>query len=467
MDPVFTLVLAGGSGTRLWPLSREEFPKQFLRIEEGCSLYQCTLRRAFAVGDPARTRVLSSVRFGAMALLQAREMLDVPQSFVVEEPCPKNTAPAIALGLLALMEECGATRESVVFVCPSDHIIYGPELFQDAVRSAAAAARAGNVCVFGIPPTRPDTGFGYVRAGEPFGEWRKVERFVEKPSSEKAEEYLKTGGYFWNGGMFVFTVGTMLDALAEHLPETAPLIEKGYDAFLDAFPALPSISIDYAVLERIPNVALVPLEAPWTDIGSWDALYEFSEKDAAGNVVKGRIVAEGCSNSLFLSTKRLVAAVDVSDFLIVDSPDALLIAPRGSSQRVRAIVDRLKAENAVEVVRSPEGARPWGGYELLHQGERFAIKRVTVLPGKRLSLQYHHHRSEHWVVVRGTALVTRDGEERYVNEGESVFIPKHCVHRLENPGKVTLELVEIRGGEYIEEDDIVRIEDDYGRTTAR
>ncbi|HRV99175.1 MAG TPA: sugar phosphate nucleotidyltransferase, partial [Aminobacteriaceae bacterium] len=227
MNPVFTLVLAGGSGTRLWPLSREEFPKQFLRIEEEGSLYQCTLRRAFAIGDPSRTKVLSSVRFGAMALLQARELLDVPQNFVVEEPCPKNTAPAVALGLLALMEECGATRESVVFVCPSDHIIREPGVFEEAVRTASAAARNGNVCVFGIPPTRPDTGFGYVRAGGPCGEWRKVERFVEKPSLEKAEEYLEAGDYFWNGGMFIFTVGTMLDALAEHLPETAPLIEKG------------------------------------------------------------------------------------------------------------------------------------------------------------------------------------------------------------------------------------------------
>jgi len=224
MEPVFTLVLAGGSGTRLWPLSREEFPKQFLRIEEGCSLYQCTLRRAFALGDPARTKVLSSVRFGAMALLQARELLDVPQSFVVEEPCPKNTAPAIALGLLALMEECGATREDVVFVCPSDHIIYGPELFQDAVRAAAAAARAGNVCVFGIPPTRPDTGFGYVRAGEPCGEWRMVARFVEEPSPEEAREYSDAGGFFWHGVLFVFTVGPILDPPLKYPPWLSKLL---------------------------------------------------------------------------------------------------------------------------------------------------------------------------------------------------------------------------------------------------
>jgi len=358
MEHLFSLILAGGSGTRLWPLSREEFPKQFLRIEDQCSLYQCTLQRAFSVGDPSRTRVLSSVRFGALALLQARELLDVPQSFVVEEPCPKNTAPAIALGLLALTEECGADRESVVFVCPSDHIIHEPELFKKAVHAAASAARAGNVAVFGIPPTRPDTGFGYVRAGEDRGAWRQVDRFVEKPGLEKAREYLEAGDYFWNGGMFVFTVGTMLDALAKYVPELEPFLEKGYRAFLEAFPSLPSISIDYAVLERISNVALVPLESPWTDIGSWDALYEFSGKDEEGNVKKGRIYTEGCADSLFLSTKRLVAAVDVRDFLIVDSPDALLIAPRGSSQKVRAIVDRLKADGSAEVVRPGQAGIP-------------------------------------------------------------------------------------------------------------
>ena len=461
---MFSLVLAGGSGTRLWPLSREDFPKQFLRIEEEESLYQRTLQRAFDVCAPERTRVLSSVRFGALALLQARELVDVPQGFVVEEPCSRNTAPALALGLQTLIEECGATRESIVFVCPSDHIIREPELFRKAVFSAAEAAREGNVMLFGIPPTRPDTGFGYICAGERRGgAARRVERFVERPDVDTAKEYLRTGEYFWNSGMCVFSAGTMLDALASSLPEIVPLLGRGRREFMEAFSSLPSISIDSAVLERISNVALVPLETPWTDIGSWDALYEFSEKDGAGNVNKGRVVTEGCSDSLFLSTKRLIAAVDVRDFLVVDSPDALLIAPRGSSQKVRAIVDRLKAENAVEVLRSPKGARPWGGCELLHQEERFAIKLVKVLPGKRLSLHYHRRRSEHWVVVSGTALVTFDGEEHRVNEGESVFIPKHCVHRLENSGTEMLELVEVRGGERLDEDDIVRIEDDYGR----
>lgn len=353
MAQIYSIVLAGGSGTRLWPLSREESPKQFLNIEGEDSLYQGALRRAFSLGGPERTRVVSSVRFGAMALHQAREVVPVPQSFVVEEPCPRNTAPAIALGMLALMEECGADRDSVVFVAPSDHIISELDLFREAVRNASSAALEGNVVVFGIPPVRPDTGFGYVRAGEGRGVWRKVERFVEKPSRERAEEYLEDGGYYWNGGMFVFTMGTMIDALNEHLPEVGRGMSKGYRGFLGEFHSAPATSIDYAVMERIPNVALVPLEAPWTDIGSWDALYEFSRKDAKGNVSKGRCVLEGCADSLFISGRRLIAAVDVNDLLVIDSPDALLIAPRGASQRVRELVERLKVEGATEVARFP------------------------------------------------------------------------------------------------------------------
>lgn len=356
MNGVFTLkntyclVLAGGSGTRLWPLSRDDRPKQFLKLDTE-SLYQGALRRVFRIAGPTRTRVLSGVRFGATALVQARELEEeLPQSFVVEEPCPRNTAPAIALGLLRLMEECGATRESLVFVCPSDHVIDDLSLFEKVVLAASSPAREGRIVVFGIPPSRPDTGFGYIRAGMERGEWREVECFVEKPGPEKAREYVEDGRYFWNGGMLMFTVGAMLDALTEHLTDVAEVLPAGARAFLEVFPSMPSISMDYAVLERIKNIALVPLESPWTDIGSWDALYDFLERDGEGNAVMGRTVAEGCVNSLLLSTGRLVAAVGISDLLVIESPDAVLVAPRGESQKVRLLVDRLRGDGAPEVV---------------------------------------------------------------------------------------------------------------------
>lgn len=349
MKDIHCLVLAGGSGTRLWPLSREDMPKQFMRFGAE-SLYQGALRRAFRIAGPARTRVLSGVRFGATALMQAREVEEgLPQAFVVEEPCPRNTAPAIALGLLALVEECGATGESLVFVCPSDHVISDLELFIGAVESATEPACEGRVVVFGIPPARPDTGFGYIKAGREHGKWREVERFVEKPPLEKAREYAESGEYFWNGGMLLFKAGVMLDLLKEHLPGAETVIQGDTRSFMEAFPGMQSISMDYAVLERIKNVAIVPLESPWTDIGSWDALYEFLGKDGDGNALMGRVVSEGCRNSLFLSTGRLVAAVDVGDLLIIETPDALLVAPRGASQDVRLLVERLKGEGAPEI----------------------------------------------------------------------------------------------------------------------
>ena len=464
MSNVYGLVLAGGSGVRLWPKSREELPKQFLSLTEGGTLLQETVTRMLRILPPERLYAVAGARWSALVSFQAREAAFVPDGFLIEEPTPRNTAPAILLGCEALRER-GASDDDVVIVAPSDHLVKDVARFAQALKTAVEAAQAGFMVTLGVLPTRPETGFGYIHCPairhKTGGGWAQVDRFVEKPSLEVARQYMESGEYFWNGGIFVFTLGTLYQEVEQAAPDLYDAARKG--SLLKNFESLPSISFDYAVMERAGRVAMVELDAGWSDVGSWDTLYEVLDKDDAKNAVLGSAILRDSSGCLVDSRYRLVALVDAEDLIVVDSPDALFITKRGASQKVRGVVEKLKADGRKEADQAPESARPWGAYRILCEEDRFKIKRIVITPGKRLSLQYHHHRSEHWIVVRGTALVEIDGKERFVHEGESVFIPKSARHRLGNPGKVELEIVEIQGGEYLGEDDIVRLDDDFKR----
>jgi len=469
MPGVYGLILAGGSGVRLWPRSREEMPKQFLSLRDGNTLLQDTVTRMLRVLPAERLYAVAGKSWKALVSYQAREAAYVPDDFLIEEPAARNTAPAILLGC-EYMRRKGAADDDVVVAAPSDHIVKDVETFKEALQKAVSVASAGYMVTLGIAPTRPDTGFGYIERVVPENEaqkhkdgWFEVRRFVEKPDQAQAVEYIKNKNYFWNSGIFIFTLGTLYRELSHVSPDLYEATLNGYDSFLWSFNTLPSIAFDYAVMERAAQVAMVELNAGWSDVGSWDALYDVLDKDAGGNAVTGDVLIEGAENCLVDSRSRLITVVDAENLVVVDSPDALFISKRGSSQKVRNVVDELKKRARKEVAQASESARPWGVYKILCEEERFKIKRIIIIPGKRLSLQYHHHRSEHWVVVRGTALVTIDGQEKFLHEGESVFIPQNARHRLENPGKIDLEIIEIQGGSYLGEDDIVRLNDDFNR----
>jgi mannose-1-phosphate guanylyltransferase/mannose-6-phosphate isomerase len=466
MDNLYALILAGGSGTRLWPWSREELPKQFLALASEESLFQQTIRRLSSLILPSHLYIVASSCWGALLRHQMRQMLEFPHDPVITEPTARNTCAAIALGLTYILEH-GASPEDSVFVSPSDHVIKDEESFAEALKRGYEASKEGYLVTFGIPPTRPDTGFGYIEI-EPEtlkdNGYFKALRFVEKPDENTARTYFESGRYLWNGGFFLFKIKKMLEALKEYMPEVGRLASEGYEKLCSCFEKLPSISIDYAVMEKAKDVVAVPLEAGWSDIGSWDALYETLDKDEDKNVTRGDVELASSEGNLVFGNNRLIVGLNINDLIIADTPDALLVAKRGSSQEVREIVSKLKEGKRREATEAPINARPWGMYQILYQGERFKIKRIVIEPGARLSLQYHHHRSEHWVVVRGTALAQVDSKECFIHEGESIFVSKSTPHRLSNPGKLPLEIIEVQNGEYVGEDDIVRVTDDFDRT---
>jgi len=462
------IVLAGGQGTRLWPLSRKNYPKQFLKIKGEASLLQETVRRLLNVVGPEDIVVMtnSDYQFHVQADLVG-EMHSAVVKNLILEPCSRNTAPALALAAVFCLDHLGCSPEEVLFVSPADHVIRPVEAFAACVRRAAEIATTGRIVTFGIQPTAPKTGYGYIKRGKQLGQdYFRAECFVEKPDQQTARGYLQCGDYYWNSGMFAFPIGLLLDELRHHAPQVQEVIGNGYDAATARFAEMPNISIDYAVMEQSEKVVTLTTDFEWNDVGSWDSLFDVMGKDGEGNLCIGDVIALETKDSLVTSEKRLISTIGLSNLLVVETDDAILVARREDAEKVKEIVEMLRKRGRTEASEHLTTYRPWGHYTVLGRGDRYQIKRVVVNPGKQLSLQMHHHRSEHWVVVCGTARASVNGEERFVRENESVYIPKTAVHRLANPGRVPLQLIEVQNGEYVGEDDIVRFADEYGRETT-
>jgi len=469
---IIPVVLSGGSGTRLWPLSRASYPKQFLPLAGEQSLIQQTVARARAATE-APPIVVCSVehRFLVAEQLRALGIAVGPDAArIVLEPLARNTAPAVAVAALLAAE---ADPEAQLLVLAADHAIADVAGFAAAIGTASAIASSGRLVTFGMTPDRPETGYGYIRLGTALADGaHEVAAFVEKPDAATAARYVAEG-YMWNSGSFLFPASLVLGELAAHAPavlEAARAAVAGATRDLDflrldeaAFAQAPSISIDYAVMEKTKQAAVVPASIGWSDIGSFDALWAIGAKDSSGNVAIGDALVLDSANSFVRSDGMLTAVLGVSDAIVVTSDDAVLVTTRDRAQDVKKVVDALKARARREGTEHRRMYRPWGFYEGLIQGDRFQVKRIQVTPGAKLSLQKHFHRAEHWVVVKGTAIVTRDAETLMVRETESVYLPLGCVHRMENPGKIPLVLIEVQVGSYTGEDDIVRIEDTYGR----
>jgi mannose-1-phosphate guanylyltransferase/mannose-6-phosphate isomerase len=461
------VILSGGSGTRLWPLSREAFPKQFLSLMGEESMLQATWRRVAPLSTSAPIVVANEAhRF--MVAEQLRQAGSAPSAILLE-PEGRNTAPAIAVAALEALRSGG---DPLLLVLPSDHVIEDVGAFRASVRVAQVAAEAGQLVTFGIVPTGPETGYGYIRAEDGEGV-RAVARFVEKPNAVTAAAYLASGDYFWNSGMFLFRASVFLAELEKFRPQMLAACRAALDLAkrdedfvrLDkvAFASSESDSIDYAVMERTARAAVLPINVGWNDVGSWSALWEVAEQDGNGNAHHGDVIARNCRNTLAWGDERLVALLGLEDVVVVDTADAVLVAHKDHVQDVKAIVSELKAKGRVERTLHRKVYRPWGSYDSIDMGERFQVKRITVKPGASLSLQMHHHRAEHWIVVSGTGRITRGDEVVILSENQSTYIPLGVKHRLENPGRLPLELIEVQSGSYLGEDDIVRFEDVYGR----
>lgn len=465
------VILSGGSGTRLWPLSRKLYPKQFLPLDGADStLFQATLERLEGLPDLAPPIVVANAEHRFLAAEQLREA-GIGEAAIYLEPAGRNTAPALAAAALAAWEEDG---ESLILALPADHMIRDGEAFRAAVATGADAARAGHLAVFGIVPSAPETGYGYIRAA-PAGDqaWRPVTEFVEKPDAERAARFVASGDYYWNSGMFLMAAARYLQELETHAPEVIHAVREGYAnlrhdgdfARLDAeaFARSPSISIDYAVMEHTRQAVAIPLEAGWSDVGSWQSLADIYPADSAGNVGIGDTLLEDTENSYVRAGSRLVATLGIKNEVIVETPDAVLVADRERSQEVKRLVRRLGDNGRSERLLHRRVHRPWGWYEGMVSGPRFQVKHICVKPGASLSLQKHHHRAEHWTIVCGTAEVTRGEEQFLLTEDQSTYLPIGTKHRLRNPGTIPLEVVEVQTGSYLGEDDIVRYDDAYGR----
>ena len=447
-----TIILAGGSGTRLFPLSRGQYPKQFIPLIGGVSLFQKTLERALMLSRPDEVYVVTNRTHRFLVSDQACE-----GCHILVEPEGRNTLPAIYYGISAIVDDWGP---SDVVVLPSDHLVDADAEYIGAMEAAVALAPE-HLVTFGVTPDSPQTGYGYIRPGEARGGGFLVDAFVEKPDAETAERYLSEG-YLWNAGIFLFSSDLFLSECARVAPEVVEAFQSGPE---EAFASVPAISVDYGIMEKTSCAAVVPLSSSWSDLGSFDALYSVLEKDDNQNAVHGEHIPVSSDGNLIIS-KRLVATIGLHDMAVIDTRDALLVCPRAESQHVGEITRMLKSAGDERAEFHKRVHRPWGSYTELEADERYKIKRLSVPPGKRLSLQMHHHRSEHWVVVKGTAGVSIGGESSLVRQGESTFVPAGVQHRLENPGVIPLEMIEVQIGEYVGEDDIVRFEDDYGRPPA-
>ncbi len=452
------VILAGGSGTRLWPYSRTSIPKQFLHFGDKHSLLQKTVLRFSPVATLDDILIVTNQQYLHLVNTQLKEIKADVGLRVLIEPEKKNTAPAIALAVSYLLEE-GCDENECILVASSDHLILPETRFVEAIQEAIRMAQKGKSVVFGIRPNKPETGYGYIKANEN----GDVECFVEKPNAVLAQQYVLSGNYLWNSGIFLFQAGTFINELKEHCPSIAEKMDRGFKETIAQFSDMPDISIDYAVMEKSKKAVMIPLDISWSDVGSWDSVYDVMEKDANHNVKIGNVCDMDTKNCLILGSKRLISTIGLEDLIIIETEDVLLIGKKGESQKVKELVEELKRRNAKEPFDHNNSLRPWGSFTILEEGERYKIKRIVVEPLHKLSLQMHYHRSEHWIVIKGTAKVTIGENEKLIHENESIFVPKGSVHRLENPGKVRLELIEVQVGEYVGEDDIIRLEDVYQR----
>ena len=482
MTKLYPVILCGGSGTRLWPMSREQYPKQLLSLVDEDTLLQSTVKRLqdlekklddISVAEPV---IVTNESHRFLVAEQLRE-IGISQSHILLEPSAKNTAPALTLAAM-LIEELDPG--SLMLVMPADHVIINTEAFMSAVNHGIESASGKGLVTFGIVPDHAETGYGYIKKENQSENIVRIEEFVEKPDQKTAQTYLDSGDYVWNSGMFLFTASTWLSAIKQFRNDIFSSVEiafKHKSQDMDfvridkaLFEKTPSDSIDYAVMENVTkdssadfSAYVISLDAGWSDIGSWDSLWEISEKNASGNVVKGDVFLENTNNSMVIAENRIVSVIGLSDVVVVETADAIMIAEKNASQDVKKIVKQLADKERDEIVTHRKVFRPWGNYESIDNGDRYQVKRIVVNPGARLSLQMHHHRAEHWIVVTGTAKVTRDEEVTLLSENESTYIPLGVKHRLENPGTIPLEIIEVQSGSYLGEDDIVRYQDEYGR----
>jgi mannose-1-phosphate guanylyltransferase/mannose-6-phosphate isomerase len=474
------VILSGGAGTRLWPLSRELYPKQLLALIGERTMLQQTALRLEGLAATAPVVVCNEAhRF--LVAEQLRQINIEPRAMLLE-PFGRNTAPAIALAAHAALRSAGSDPQAdpILLVLPADHVIRDVPVFQKAIRVALSAAEQGKLVTFGIVPNAPETGYGYIQRstgkdskGETADGAHPIARFVEKPSAEKAAQFVQSGEYYWNSGMFLFRSRRYLKELESFAPEIAKVCASAAAAAksdLDftridpkVFEACPSDSIDYAVMEKTRDAVVVPLDAGWSDVGSWAALHGACEADGHGNVARGDVIAEDSQGCYLYSESRLVAVVGLEDHVVIETKDAVLVAPKDRVQDVKKLVYRLKEQGRYEHSLHREVFRPWGSYDSIENGPRFQVKRLKVKPGATLSLQMHHHRAEHWIVVSGTARITRGEETFLLEENQSTYIPIGVRHRIENPGKIPVHIIEVQSGSYLGEDDIVRLEDRYGR----
>lgn len=464
------VILSGGSGSRLWPLSRAMHPKQFLTLNGDQSLFQATLSRLAGIQDGPLTPIVVSNEDHRFLVAEQCRALGINPQAILLEPIGRNTAPAIAA---AVVKALASGRDELLLVLPADHVFDDLDALHKAFEAGAPAARDGRIVTFGIVPNKAETGYGYIRVAEKSDEIQAVQEFVEKPDLATAEQYLADGRYYWNSGMFLFQASSMLAQLEEHAPQVLDAVQaalRNAKEDLDftrldtmAFAAAENISIDYAVMERSNQVSVVPLDAGWNDVGSWSAVWEIAEKDAQGNASRGDVMLEATRNAYVHAEHRMVSVLGLDDVIVVETADAVMVAAKDKAQDVKLLVDRIKQSARTEATNHRKVYRPWGAYDSIDHGPRYQVKRITVAPGQKLSVQMHHHRAEHWIVVTGTAKVSIGDKQILLTENQSTYIPVGVVHALENPGKIPLEMIEVQSGGYLGEDDIVRFEDRYGR----
>lgn len=457
------VILAGGSGTRIFPLSRTSFPKQFLQFNQRLSLLAQTIQRFKQIFSPLDIMIVTNQEY-VYHVENALKEVGAEAAQIVLEPVARNTAPATALAVRYCLEKLQCDLEEVLLVTPADHRIGLTEAFLLTIQQGIQLTKPNEMMTFGVKPTQGNVNYGYIKAGKKVSEGvYLVDSFKEKPDLTTAEQYVAQGNYYWNSGIYAFTCRYIMEQFALHSPAISQLAELPFSELLSHFSQMPDISLDYAVAEKSEQVAMMPLETDWHDMGSWDAIYDVLPKDEAGNALSGDCLTIDCKNNLIMSKSRLIAGIGLEDLLVVETDDVILVAKQGESQKVKDLVNQLKQQGRKEASEATTMYRPWGSYTVLGEGPSYKMKKIIVNPGQTLSLQLHYHRSEHWIVISGTAKVTIGEEVHTIHENSSIFVPQTTKHRLENPGKIPLEIIEVQNGSYLGEDDIVRFEDIYGR----